>query len=162
MVAFRPVEPEPHTDLEPLAFLLGIWRGEGSGGFPTSSSFEYREELRYWHVGDPFLLYEQQSWDLGSGEPLHFERGFYRPAGPGRVELVLAHPIGIVEVAEGTVEDGVIDVASTTVGLTETADRVTELARRIEVRDGALTYELQMATQKVPRTFHAKAVLQRA
>ncbi|MBI2237073.1 MAG: FABP family protein [Actinobacteria bacterium] len=152
---------ELHPDLEPLAFLLGTWRGEGEGGYPTSRSFRYGEEVGFEHAGDAFLLYSQQSWNLENDEPLHFERGFVRPAGPGRIELVLAHPIGIVEVAEGTVSGAVIDVASTTVGLTQTADPVTHLARHLEVRGDMLVYELEMATRDVPLTRHVKGELRR-
>lgn len=32
---------------------------------------------------------------------LHPKRGFFRPAGPGRLEIVLAHPLGIVEATDG-------------------------------------------------------------
>ncbi len=156
------MEPALHPDLEALAFLLGTWRGEGEGGFPTSSSFRYGEEMTFEHVGDAFLLYSQRSWRLDDErEPLHFERGFYRLAGEGRVEIVLAHPIGIVEVAEGTVSGTEIDVTSTTVGHTGTGDPVTALARRLEVRDGVLAYELKMATRDVPLTRHAVAELKR-
>ena len=70
------------------------------------------------HMGDPFLLYYQRSWSLDEGSPIHFERGFLRPSGPGVVELVLAHPIGVTEVAVGAVEAGVIELRSIAVSLT--------------------------------------------
>ncbi len=157
----RAMEPALHPDLEPLAFLLGTWRGEGEGEWPTAEPFHYREEMTFEHVGDPFLLYSQQSWLLEDGSPLHFERGFFRPAGPGRVEVVLAHPLGIVEVAEGTVSGTVVDVASTTVATTSTASPVTELHRRIEARDGLLGCELRMAMRDIAITRHVKATLKR-
>ena len=105
------MEPALHPDVEPLAFLLGTWRGEGDGEWPRGEPFRYGEEMTFEHVGDAFLLYAQRSWMLEDGSPLHFERGFLRPAGPGRVELVLAHPLGVAEVAEGTVEGTIVDVA---------------------------------------------------
>lgn len=156
------MEAAPHPDIEPLAFLLGTWRGEGDGEYPTTEPFRYGEEMTFDHVGEPFMLYSQRSWLEGDGSPLHFERGFFRPAGEGRVEIVLAHPLGIVEVAEGTVSGETIDVASTTVALTTTGSRVTALTRRIETAGAELAYELWMAMEGIPLSRHLRAKLRRA
>jgi hypothetical protein len=156
------MEPAPHPSIEPLAFLLGTWKGEGSGVWPGAEPFRYGEEMTFEHVGDEFLIYSQRSWAAEDGSPLHFERGFFRPAGPGRVEVVLAHPLGIVEVAEGTIEETVVDVASTKVERTSTASAVTDLRRRIEVRGDVLAYALRMAMQEIPLTAHVTAELRRA
>jgi hypothetical protein len=154
--------PALHADLWPIAFLLGTWAGEGEGDWPSSGPFRYGEELTFEQVGEPFLLYAQRSWAAGNGEPLHFERGFLRPSGPGRVELVLAHPLGIVEVAEGSVSANGIDVASTTVATTATGSPVTELRRRFDLDGDVLRYELEMARRDVPLTRHLKGELKRA
>lgn len=151
-----------HADLTELAFLLGTWRGEGEGEWPGVDAFRYGEEMRFEHVGDAFLTYAQRSWSLDDGSAIHLERGFLRLSGAGRVEFVLSHPIGITEVAEGTVADGVLDVASTHVGLTSTASPVTDLRRRLEVRDGVLSYDLWMATRDVALTPHVRGHLSRA
>ena len=151
-----------HADLNELAFLLGTWRGEGEGEWPGVDAFAYGEEMRFEHVGDAFLVYAQRSWSLDDDAPIHLERGFLRPAGPGRVELILAHPIGITEVAEGTIAKGVLDVSSTRVGLTSTASLVTDLRRRLEVREGVLTYDLWMAMRDVALTPHVRGNLTRA
>jgi hypothetical protein len=151
-----------HEDLRQLSFLLGTWRGEGAGVWPESDPFTYGEEVVYEHVGDAFLLYSQRSWSLSDEEPIHFERGFLRPAGLGRVDLVLAHPIGVAEVAEGTVSGGVVEVASTSVALATAASPVTELRRRIEATGDAMTYELSMATREVPLAFHVRSRLIRS
>jgi len=150
-----------HEDLAELSFLVGTWRGIGEGEWPRGEPFTYGEELTFEHVGDPFLLYAQRSWSLEDEAPIHLERGFLRPAGPGRVELVLAHPLGIAEVAEGTVRDGVIEVATTSVSLTATAKAVTELTRRIERGDGELRYELHMAMRDIALTSHVRSRLTR-
>jgi THAP4-like, heme-binding beta-barrel domain len=155
------VAPVPHSDLESLAFLLGTWAGGGEGYWPSSGPFRYAEEMSFEHVGEPFLVYAQRSWS-DEGEPLHLERGFVRPAGAGRVELVLAHPLGIVEVAEGWVSPNAIEVASTTVAVTGTGSPVTELRRRFELESDVLRYELEMAMRDVPLTRHLKGELKRA
>jgi hypothetical protein len=106
-----------HADLAELAFLLGDWSGTGEGIWPPGERFDYAEDVTFEFVGDPFLLYAQRSWSLDDGSPIHFERGFLRPAGPGIVELLLAHPIGITEVAVGTVDGGLIELSSSAVSL---------------------------------------------
>lgn len=148
-----------HPDLAEFAFLLGTWVGEGEGEWPGSYAFRYGEEMRFEHVGGVFFTYAQRSWSLHDGSAIHLERGFLRPSGAGRVELVLSHAIGITEIAEGTISDGVLDVASTRVGLTSTASPVTDLRRRIEVADGVLSYDLWMATQDVALTPHVRGRL---
>jgi hypothetical protein len=153
--------PELHPDLGEVAFLLGTWRGEGEGEWPSTEPFRYGEEVAVEDVGDNYLVYTHRSWSLDDGSPVHLERGFVRPAGPGRVELVLAHPLGITEIAEGTVADGVLEVASTVVGLTTTAGPVTELRRRIEVRGDAMVNETHMAMRDVLLMSHVRARLGR-
>ena len=81
------------------------------------------------------------------------------PAGPGIVELLLAHPIGITEVAVGTVDDGVIELSSTAVSLAPTASPVTELRRRIEGRGDELSFELEMAMEGVELRWHVGSKL---
>ena len=153
--------PPLHADLEPLAFLLGSWAGEGEGEYPGIEPFRYREELAFDHVGDPFLLLTESSWSL-DGAPLHFERGTLRPVGPGRVDLALAHPIGVAEVAEGAIEGTDLVLRSTAIVRTPTGSPVTEIERRYRVDDEVLSYELDMATDGVARTFHVRATLRRA
>jgi hypothetical protein len=155
------MEPALHPDCEPLAFLLGTWRGEGEGEWPRGEPFRYGEEMTFEHVGDAFLMYSQRSWMLEDGAPVHFERGFFRPGGTGRVELVLAHPLGVAEVAEGTVADGTIDVASTSVSTTTTGSPVTVLQRHLEVHGDRLRYELHMAMHEVAVMRHLAAELSR-
>jgi len=150
-----------HPDLAEIAFLLGTWRGEGEGEWPGTDPFTFGEELVFEHVGDSYLLQTQQSWSLENDEPIHLERGFLRPVGPGRVELVLAHPLGMAEVAEGTVTDHVIEVTSTSVALAATASGVTELRRRIEVEGDELRYELHMAMREIPLTSHIRSRLRK-
>ena len=44
-----------HDMIRPLAWLLGKWRAEigGRGQYPTITSFEYGEEVEFYHVGQP-------------------------------------------------------------------------------------------------------------
>jgi hypothetical protein len=155
------MDPEPHPDLAPLAFLLGTWRGEGDGGFPTMEPFRYGEELSFEHVGDPFLLYTQRSWSADAGAPLHFERGFLRPGGGGRVELTLAHPLGLTEIAEGPLVDTALALESCQVGRTGTGSPVRAVRRSYRVDGDELTYELDMEMDGAPMARHLRGTLHR-
>ena len=157
------MSPEVHADVAWLRFLLGTWRGEGSGSYPTIDPFGYRETLTFDHVGDAWLSYIQESWSL-DGEPLHFERGFLRPgATAGEVELVLAHPIGVTEVAHGSVDDGDIRLRGEelAIGRAATGLDVRGLERRYRVDGDSLSYEIDMATGTTPMTLHLTADLRR-
>ncbi len=150
--------PELHPDVAHLAFLLGTWRGEGRGEYPTIEDFTYVEESTYGHVGKPFLAYSQKT--KGSdGVPLHAEVGYLRPVGTDRVELVLAHPSGITEIQAGTVEGHVVRLETTSVGLTPTAKDVRSLTRSIEVKGVEMHYVIEMAAVGQGLQFHLEANL---
>lgn len=154
-----------HPDIEPLACLLGTWVGEGEGGYPTIEDFGYREEITFGHWGKPFLSYRQATVIIATGVPAHGEVGYLRAAGPGRVELVLAHPSGLAEVAEGDVlaqPDGLsIHLLSTSVTRTSTAKEVTSVERRITVAGDVLRYHLAMGAVGQPHQYHLAAELRR-
>lgn len=147
--------------LEPLAFLLGDWVGEGEGEYPTIESFGYHEEISFRHVGKPFLVYTQRTRHADDGRPLHAEMGYFRPVGADGVELSLAHPTGITEIATGTVIGTRVDLASTEVGRTPTAKEVTAVERTIEVDGDRLTYTLRMGAVGQPLQHHLSASLRR-
>ena len=154
-----------HPDLATLAPLLGAWTGRGDGEYPTIEPFGYLEEVSFTHNGKPFLIYSQRTRSE-SGTPLHAEAGYLRMPAPGRVELVLAHPSGVTEIDEGTVAqtgDGlVIDVRSTSVGLTSSAKDVVALTRSIRVTGAELTYSVAMAAVGQPLQHHLAATLHRS
>lgn len=113
-------------------------------------------------MGKPFLAYSQRTWATSDGRPLHSEAGYWRlPAGLDAVEIVLAHPSGIIEIEEGTLTGQRIEVATTTVAGTTTAKEVNALMRVVEVTGDALLYRVAMAAVGEPLTHHLDATLTR-
>jgi hypothetical protein len=160
-----------HEALAPIAFLLGTWRGEGTGNYPTIAGFSYGEEIRFWEVGKPFLAYTQRTWALADEQgqslppgtrPMHSEAGYWRPQPGGHLEVVLAHPTGVAEIQEGAVKDGTITLAATALALTSSAKQVDALTRRFELAEpDVLRYEIGMAAAGQPLQVHLRAELHR-
>lgn len=161
MTETAPKPPPLHPDVVPLSFLLGTWVGHGEGDYPTVASFHYDEQFEVSHVGKAFLTWSQRTWGTEDRRPLHAETGYLRPGPPGHVELVLAHPNGIVELSEGTVSGKVLSLQSRLVGRTSTAKEVTALTRRLEVDGDELRYSLAMAAVGRAQADHLRATLQR-
>jgi hypothetical protein len=160
-----------HPALSPVAGLVGTFEGDGEGHYPTISPFRYRERVVFAEQGRPFLTYQQHTWHPDTDAPMHTEAGYLRVTGPGaadgglsgtsRVEFLVAQPTGIVEVEEGTLADGVLTLATTTLGRTATAKDVWSVRRTFALRDDLLVYDLWMAYAHVPDTHHLHAELRR-
>ncbi|GLJ39247.1 hypothetical protein SUGI_0800730 [Cryptomeria japonica] len=149
-----------HPFMAPISFLLGTWRGEGEGGFPTINSFKYGEEIKFTHSGKPVIAYTQKTWKLASGEPMHAESGYWRPKLDGSVEVIIAQSTGLAEVQKGTydAEKKIVKLQSELVG---NASKVKEITRVFELIGNELSYVVQMATTANNLQPHLKALLKK-
>lgn len=154
-----------HPSLGALAALVGTWRGEGEGHYPTIAPFRYGEEVVFAHDGRPVLAYRQRTWRLDTEAPMHAESGYLRGPMDGHAELVIAQPTGMVEVALLTLreEDGavVLDGGRAPVTRTPSAKPVEDLRRRFHVEGDTLTYDLWMTYAGHDDEHHLHGMLHR-
>jgi THAP4-like, heme-binding beta-barrel domain len=159
------METELHPDLEPLTFLLGQWEGAGVGGYPTTESFRFGQEVSFSHIGKPFLIYHSRTWRLDDegnlGEPLATESGYWRSQPGGRVEVIIAHPTGIAEIYLGEVTGTRVDLSTDVVARTATAREVTAGKRLYGLIGEDLGYAYDMAAEGQGLRSHLSAQLKR-
>lgn len=155
--------PGLHEDIEHLAFLLGTWRGTGTCTYPTITTVDYEEEIVIEDVGEAFLTYFERSWSPEDGAAIHLERGFLIAGADGEVELTLAHPIGLTEVAYGRVDGTTVRFATEpgAVVRTRTGLAAIALERRYEVEGDRMSYVIDMATEATPMARHLEATLRK-
>ena len=153
-------EPALAPELAPLAFLLGTWAGGGVGDYPTIDRFDYLEEVTFSHVGKPFLIYSQRTRSP-SGARLHTETGYWRVDPEGAVEVVLAHPFGLVEISEGEVAGDRVTLRSRHTSATSTGASVDAVQRTVWLDGDRLRYTLDMAASGQPLQRHLEAELSR-
>jgi hypothetical protein len=156
---------ELHPNLVDIAWLVGSWRGLGVVGYPTIEESRFEQEISFRHDGRPFLAYESRAWLLDdAGErvtPSGRESGFWRATGERSLEVVLAHPTGIVEVYVGESAFSKIELGTDVVARTSTAKDVTALKRLYGKVDDDLAYAIDMAAVGQPMQAHLSARLQR-
>ena len=154
-----------HEHIEPLARLIGTWRGAGVVSYPTMrADVAYTEETTFAEIGKPFLVYTQRTWSE-SGQPMHTESGYLRSIGDQELELVVAHPTGQSELGSGEFtpgKDALFISTDAEVRNTATAKRVDRIVRSLAVRGDTLIYDMAMAMAHVGLTRHLHAELTRS
>ena len=163
--------------LVPLAWMIGRWEGVGVVGYPTVPEVRFGQEVDVWHDGRPFLHYRSQAHLLDDDgtvvRPLASETGYWRvvvpedPEAAAReaagvdVEVLLAHPTGVVEIYTGRALAGRVDLSTDVVARTTTAKEYTAATRLYGQVEGDLLWAMDMAAVGQPLTPHASARLKR-
>lgn len=152
-----------HPGLAAVSGLIGTWRGEGSGEYPTIDSFQYTEEVTFTDVGKPFLHYLQRTWSP-AGAPMHTETGYLRVLAGNAVEFVLAQPTGQTELAQGPLEsatDGFTCSLRSQIVNSASAKQVDTTERHLELAGDTLSLRFAMAAVGLPMTHHLSSVLRK-
>jgi THAP4-like, heme-binding beta-barrel domain len=156
--------------LVPLAWLVGTWAGAGVVGYPTTEAdARFGQEVTFGHDGRPFLAYTSRTWLLDDEgrqvRPLARETGYWRPveapsgaSGTG-LEVLLAHPTGIVEIYLGVADGPRITLHTDAVVRTGTAKEYSAASRLYGLVEGDLLWAFDMAAVGRPLTSHASARL---
>ena len=157
--------PDLHPALLPLLPFVGRWRGTGRVGYPTIEDADYAQEVRFSHDGRPVLHYESRAWLIDEGgrpvRPSAREVGWWRPQPDDGVEVLLAHPTGLVEVYYGRIDGTKVELSTDAVVRTATAKEVTANRRLYGIVGGALLYAVDMAAVGQPLQPHLSARLVR-
>jgi hypothetical protein len=155
-----------HELCAPLAWMIGSWRGNGHGEYPTIEGFEFGQEVVFQQDGRPFIHYFSRAWieqeDGTFVRNAAQETGFLRPQADRTVEVVMAHNTGFAEIWHGEASGGKLDLTTDAVARTESAKEVTAGKRLYGNVEGDLLYAYDMAAVGQPLQPHLWARLQRA
>ncbi len=164
------LDPDLPAPLIPLAWLVGVWAGVGVVGYPTMEDTRFGQEVAFRHDGRPFLSYSSRTWLLDEEgnrvRPLSVESGYWRPGGAAEgggtaLEVLLAHPTGIVEIYVGAVDGPRVSLETDVVARTGTAKEYTAATRMYGLVEGDLLWVMEMAAVGKPLGPHASARLKR-
>jgi hypothetical protein len=160
--------------LVPLAWLVGRWAGAGVVGYPTMErDLRFGQEVTFAHTGQAFLEYSSRSWLLDDDgtqvRPLAAETGYWRPVEPAAgepvqgtpIEVLLAHPMGYVELYTGAVDGPRVTLETDAVVRSRSAVEYSAATRMYGLVEGDLLWVLDMAAAGSPLSSHASARLKR-
>jgi hypothetical protein len=153
--------------LAPLAWLVGRWEGVGVVGYPTIESANFGQEVVCSHDGRPFLEWQSRTWLLDNAgqkvRPLATELGFWRVLENGEIELLLAHPTGVVEMYVGERDPAkpVVQLRTDGVLRSPAAKEYNAGARMYGLVNSELAWVMDMGAVGQPLQSHVSAQLKR-
>lgn len=159
--------------LLPLAWMVGRWEGVGTVEHPSMEMHRFHQILDISNDGRDFLLYRSRTWRLDDNSrdraPDASEVGYLRVVPSEQeapriveVEMVVAHPTGVVEIYTGTAGEGKAEMATDVVARTVTGPDYTAGKRLIGLVRGDFMWVYEIAGFGHPLTNYASAHLHRA
>jgi hypothetical protein len=160
------ISADTHSQVLPLAFLIGTWAGAGVGDYPTIEAFRFGQEVTFTApAGKPFLAYSSRSWllddDGNQVRELAAETGYWRPQPDKSIEVVLSHPTGIAEIWVGSIDGAKVELRTDVVVRSATAKEYTAGHRLYGQVNGDLMWVFEMAAMGQPLQPHLSAQLKR-
>ena len=150
--------PALHLDLLPVAWLVGTWTGDGfvveredpATGGGGVVEVPVALEMTFRHTGAAVLGYAlrvtrhgvEEDGELGWWRIRPHEEDLARV----HLEVLLAHPTGVVEVYVGEAADATIHLATDLVAHTETGVPVAAASRQYGIRANTLVFVVDEAT----------------
>ena len=154
-----------HPNCARLAWLLGTWAGNGHGEYPDIEPFQFGQELIFQQDGRPFFHYLARAWIVDAeGNKVREaaqETGFVRARPEGKVEVLLAHMTGFVEIWHGEAENGKLEIVTDAVARTESAKEYVGGKRLYGNVEGDLLYAFDMQAMGQELQPHTHAQLER-
>ena len=154
-----------HADLNPLAWMIGTWRGKGRGEYDGVEPFEFAQEVVFNHDGRNFMSYYSRSWILDSNgdiiRPGASETGFWRVKENKVLEVLISHNIGITEGWLGHFDGPKIQLAMDQGYSAPSAKVVTAGVRLYGLVEGELFYAYDMAAEGHELQAHIWSSLER-
>jgi hypothetical protein len=154
-----------HPELNPLAWLVGTWRGKGQGEYPNIENFQFAHEVTFNHDGRNFLSYFSRSWLIDDDNeiiaPGAQETGFWRIKPNNVLEVVISHSTGISEGWVGRYDGPKIQLVMDQGYSSPTAKVVTAGARLYCLVEGELFYAYDMAAEGQTLQAHIWSTLPR-
>lgn len=162
-----------HPRLLPIAWMVGRWEGIGTVEHPSQPVHRFHQILQIEQDGRPFLTYSSRTWVLDDASrdraPDATETGYLRVVpsqeeAPRKVdvEMVVAHPTGVVEVYTGTAGEGKVELATDLVARTATGPDYAAGKRLLGSVEGDLMWAYDIAGFGHPLTSYASAHLKRS